>query len=142
MYRVTLDLPGVPHPAVLHRLVDAVATSNALWFLDQWAKGKDPPCCCKCAGVLYKPEEPTPLGTWCVGLPRAFEMPTASCHTATAVSVGHSRAKDVRDGCPFEVAMNRHTVLLEQQGPVYWHALYLRPDGEVRDVTKKMEPAR
>lgn len=74
-------------------------------------------------------------------MPRAFELDTASCHTATAVTVAHKRAKDVRDGCPFSLARERHQVELHDRGPNYWHAYYRKPDGSLEDVTAQMERA-
>ncbi len=139
MYRVTLDLPGAPHPGVLAAFLEAVALSNALWFLREWSDGRDPPCCCRCADVLYAPEA-LDVGTWCVGLPMAFDLPTASCHTAAAVTVGHKRAKDVRGGLSMAAARARHSVELHPTEKHYWHAWYRGPDG-LEDVTREMDPA-
>lgn len=138
-YRFAIDLPGEPSPEVLLPLIDAAAVSNALWYLEEWKAGKDPPCCAGCAGLLWLPDEHA-IESLLVALPRAFAVATASCHTAAAISVGHERAVDLREGCPWDLAMVRHRPELRLTGTRQWHA-FMRTPSELVDVTAEMEKA-
>lgn len=138
-YRFAIDLPGEPSPEVLTALVEAAAVANTLWYLDQWRMGLDPPCCCGCAGLLWLPDE-LATRSLLVALPHAFAQKTVSCHTAAAVSVGHERAVDVRNGLPWDLAAQRHSVELHQTGPKLWHA-YMRTLGKLEDPAAEMERA-
>lgn len=137
MYRVALELPGEPDPEVLAALIEAVTQANTIWYLEQWDAGLDPECCCACAGVLYAPDQLSEESV-CVALPHAFEQGTASCHTAAAVAAGHKRASDIRQGCPWTYATQRHRVELHEIGSRQWHA-FVRTLGAIEDPTTKME---
>lgn len=141
MYKIDLQLPGSPARSELESALEAVTDANSRWYLEEWQAGRDPPCCCDCAGVAYRPDDPSnTMRVW--GLPFAFSRPHASCHTAATVHAGRSRAIEIEKGASQQEATARHHVVLEytqpKEGAPQWHAYYKGPRGVV-DVTGKMK---
>ncbi len=139
MYHVAFQLPGTPDPAVLEATIEVVVVANARWYLEQWGKGRDPPCCCGCAGLPYKPDDRR-IVMMPVACPYVFNEPHVSCQTAAAVHAGRCRAIELEQGTSPALARERHRVELRPgTGRLFWHALYSGPQG-LQDVTTELEP--
>ena len=144
-YSLQLQCPGQPRVQVLAAAIEAVVWANCEWYLEQWKLGQEPPCCCDCAGIRYRPDRP---GSRCtiLGAPQAIKAKVASCHTATALVAGRGRALAIAEGYTPEQAAQMHYVELidgyhpEAGDDPYWHAIYRFPGG-FKDETQDMEAA-
>jgi hypothetical protein len=132
--------PGAPDEileAMLVNAIESAAAYNTWWYLDQWAKGHEPPCCAGCAELRFVPD---PLGTETTveTAPAIMLAGSASCGPAVAMSLGHERAALISKGATWEEAMERVRPVPEQTGGRYWHAVIYK-DGERDDPTEEMK---
>jgi hypothetical protein len=134
-------IPGNTPEHVLEALVEAqieaAADWNTWWFLDQWERGNDPPCCAGCAGLLYVPDELASSSSIDVA-PLVLAAGQASCGPAVAYSLGHERAAAMLAGSTPDEARAAYRPHLMKAGNRYWHAVVVGPDGKVDDVTEEM----
>lgn len=119
--------------------LDALAWSNARWFLDEHDAGREIPCCNDCAELRYLPDSPSTANTGRSGA-ELLAAGVGSCGELAAFDVGRARAKAIIDGATVEAAGDRAFVELEQQsssaGRVVWHAVVMERDASGRWVRK------
>lgn len=114
MYDVNLRLPGKPNRYVITEALNVLAIANAVWFLEQFAEGLEPPCCCKCAGVKWDPDAVTAEFT---SAPDVLRKGKASCGPIAAFDAGGEMAKLARKLGDFEAAVQQYGVELVEVEP-------------------------
>jgi hypothetical protein len=144
----TTHIHSTVQPTKLELLFDLerLTLTNTLWYLREWAAGRDPACCCGCAGVRYKRDR---LGYEIDLIPAeiVFKTKVASCGPAAAISAAHHRAEEIREamGEPvfnldeYLAARARWGLELIEQVPGLYHAVVIEPNGQTDDPTKEME---
>lgn len=115
MYGVTLKLPGNPNRYVLAESLNVLAVANAIWFLEQFAEGLEPPCCAKCAHIKWDPDVVT---AEFASAPDMLRKGRASCGPIAAYDAGAEMAKLARQTGDFEAAKTQYGVdLLVEDEP-------------------------
>lgn len=125
-------LPPEPMRECLLLRIEDAAERNTAWYLQQWNRGLDPPCCASCAGLRYVSRWESQIDT----IPEIRKAGYCACGPAVAMSIGNHRAKLIRGGATWEEARQRYFADLLGSGRSL-HAVMVTPDG-VEDVTEEM----
>lgn len=125
-YILALELSGTPNETIIVETLNLLAEINALWYLEQWARGESPPRSPADAGVRWIPDTPSTVASF-ESAPLVFERGAASCGPIAAVEVGYHRAAERVAGRSATETAQRHRVELARQGPLMWHAIRRSP---------------
>lgn len=139
MYAVTLKSPGAPNLDRILRVLEVGVEQHTDRVLAQWEAGRDPVCCAKCAGLLYRPKVRSSSQTYHVG-ELAQRRGEVSCEEAAIMTAGYKRAQMIRRGLSAAAAKAAVRLAGEPKGDRDWHIFVRTPNGRL-DPTKGMQRA-
>jgi hypothetical protein len=137
--KACIELPRFSYPDAdaffLERLLNLLADANAAWYLEQWADGRDPPCCAGCTEIRWTEPRKSAEQTFHAA-PTLIAAPRKgwSCGEIAAMDAGAKKAKSIRDGGTGEEI----TVVLQHVGDRRWHAVVRTPKG-LRDPSRDQD---
>lgn len=148
-FTITVRTSAKPGRAELLAILDALAWSNARWYLEQWELGKDPPCCNDCAHLRYVPDRPSKSLTFRGG-DDLLRSGHGSCGELAALDAGRTRADAMRKGMQARDAAGEAWVDLQLQRSVrtrdgsrdVWHAVVVMADGRTIDPSLNLPSSR
>lgn len=139
MYGVTLNSPGAPSLDRLLRILEVGVEQHTDRVLAQWKRGREPACCAKCAGLLYRPKRLSSSQTYYVG-ELAQRRGEVSCEEAAIMTAGYKRAQMIRNGVGRKAAATGVRLEGIPTGDRVWHVFVRTPQGKL-DPTKGMRRA-
>ena len=128
-HRATLHFAGPPTGPQIAEIVELQTEANTRWYLDQWRRGADPPCCSKCAGVQYHPTGRNAHLEY-LGVSELYRRKRGSCRDIAAADCAAKRAKAIKSGMSPEGARQMYVCVLRPHGDHDWHATVRTPEGE------------
>ncbi len=160
MHGIYLNLPQKQSRTELLIGLELLTRGNTRWYIREWMAGRDPACCCGCAGVKYKPDRLVSQDVELTPAPVVFQSKIASCGQAASISAANHRAKVMRDQVGlaalrtwanggddpeiedlYQQTRGMWGLDLIEQTPGYYHAVVIDPAGKIDDPTTEMEVA-
>lgn len=139
MYGADISCPGTPNPHTLGAFLEGLCEANAAWYFAERKAGREPPCCSKCAGVVYEPDSKATSHRF-TGMDEMIANPGRgwSCKEIAAFDAGVARGKSLLTGATAQHARSANFVRLQNRGARKFHALVVA-GGQEKDPSRTLK---